>query len=235
MARVDGALEFLDSLAEGATGFGEAFGSEDEERDDQQNDQVGGLKDVRQYALARGAKLDQLRGGGGPGGGSPGAQGRSDRVRFDDRRAGRRSGNGHRRRLISLLWWAAGELGAAARIGFRVHRRERAHRGADERSVPLPPTPGPALTNSTGGDRRGGEGGCPERGQRRELEGGQPRVGCRAPGWEPLRSLVVQIRGWSALLHAHVGLEQIQGTAVGVHQDRAEAGLRDTDCRRGAA
>jgi hypothetical protein len=49
IAGADGALEFLDSLAEGATGFGEAFGSEDEERDDQHNDQVGGLKDVGKH------------------------------------------------------------------------------------------------------------------------------------------------------------------------------------------
>jgi hypothetical protein len=45
----DRVLEFLDSLAEGATGFGEPFGSEDEERDDQNDDQVGGLEDVGEH------------------------------------------------------------------------------------------------------------------------------------------------------------------------------------------
>jgi hypothetical protein len=51
VAGTDGALEFRDSLAKGASGFGKAFGSEDEERDDQHNDQVGGLKDVGKHGV----------------------------------------------------------------------------------------------------------------------------------------------------------------------------------------
>jgi hypothetical protein len=64
VARADGALEFLDSLAEGATGFGEAFGSEDEKRDDQHNDQVGGLKDVGKHGvvLCYGGRAARMRG-----------------------------------------------------------------------------------------------------------------------------------------------------------------------------
>ena len=45
----DRVLEFLESLAEGPTGFGEPFGSEDEERDDQDDDHVAGLEDVGEH------------------------------------------------------------------------------------------------------------------------------------------------------------------------------------------
>jgi hypothetical protein len=42
-------LEFAEALAEGAASVGEPFGSEEHERDDQDDDQVGGLEDSGEY------------------------------------------------------------------------------------------------------------------------------------------------------------------------------------------
>jgi hypothetical protein len=45
----DGASEFSESLADGPAGFGESFGSQNQERDDQDDDYVGGLEDAGEH------------------------------------------------------------------------------------------------------------------------------------------------------------------------------------------
>jgi hypothetical protein len=62
MGAADGALELSESLAERATGFGQPSGPEDQERNDEDNDQVGGLQDAGEHEMSFGG-VDRARGG----------------------------------------------------------------------------------------------------------------------------------------------------------------------------
>jgi hypothetical protein len=52
----DRVLEFFESLADGTAGVGQSLGSEDEERDDQDDYQVGRLKDAGEHDGLRGLR-----------------------------------------------------------------------------------------------------------------------------------------------------------------------------------
>ena len=48
----DRTSEFFESLAESAASLGEAFGPEEQERDDQEDDQVAGLEDSGEHDVS---------------------------------------------------------------------------------------------------------------------------------------------------------------------------------------